>query len=119
MSALNGKILLIEDKLDNISHIENMIKEAGYEVFRAAGTPQEALRMTILMLQSTIIIAHDSLGNTILSTARELNKEISIIMLGTSDETLLLPSSEAGKTAYLKAPFTTSVLKAVIDFISR
>ncbi len=119
MSALNGKILLIEDKLENISHIENMIKEAGYEVFRAAGTPQEALRMTILMLQSTIIIAHDSLSDSIFSTARELNKEISFIMLGTSDETLMLPNVEVGKIAYLKAPFTTSVLKAVIDFISR
>jgi len=119
MSALNGKILLIEDKLEDISHIESMLKEAGYDVFKAAGTPQEALRMTILMLQSTLIIAHDSLSDTILSTARELNKEISFIMLGTSDETLLLPSIEAGRTAYLKAPFTTSVLKAVIDFISR
>ncbi|WP_428660529.1 hypothetical protein [Runella sp.] len=117
MSILNTKILLFEDKLDNISQIENMIKASGYEVIRALASPKEDLRLNIMVLQSNIIIGHDSLSNTILLTAQKMKRGISIIMLGTSEESVLLPDMETGKMAYLKAPFTKDVLKAVIDFV--
>lgn len=117
MSTLNAKILLFEDKLDNISQIESMIKASGYEVIRALATPKEDLRMNIMVLQSNIIIGHDSLSNTILAAAQKMKDGISVIMLGTSDESVLLPGSGTGKMAYVKAPFTKDVLKAVIDFI--
>jgi len=117
MNALNAKILLFEDKLDNISQIESMIRASGYEVIRALASPKEDLRMNIMILQSNIIIGHDSLSNTILSTAQKMKEGISVIMLGTSEESVLLPNIGKGKMAYVKAPFTKDVLKAVIDFI--
>ncbi|AEI50807.1 hypothetical protein [Runella slithyformis] len=117
MSIFNTKVLLFEDKLDNISQIESMIRASGYEVIRALASPKEDLRMNIMILQSHIIIAHDSLSNTMLSAAQKMKEGISVIMIGTSDESVLLPGSGMGKMAYVKAPFTKDVLKAVIDFI--
>lgn len=117
MSTLTAKILLFEDKLDNISQIESMIRASGYEVIRALASPKEDLRMNIMVLQSTIIIGHDSLSSTILAAARKMKEGISVIMLGTSEESVMLPTGGTGKMAYVKAPFTKEVLKAVIDFI--
>lgn len=117
MSILNAKILLFEDKLDNVSQIESMIKASGYEVIRALASPKEDLKINIMVLQSNIIIGHDSLSSTMLSAAQKMKEGISVIMLGTSDESVLLPSMGTGKMAYVKAPFSKDVLKAVIDFI--
>ncbi len=117
MNLLNPRILLFEDKLEDISQIEHMMKTSGYEVFRASAFSQNELRMHIWLLQSDVIISHDSMSHPIIAAAQRIKGKISIIILGTSEEDIQLPSLEAGKMAYLKAPFSKDVLNAVIDFV--
>lgn len=113
----NIKALLLQDNSACMHPIDKMFDVPGYEVLRVLASASDELLRSIFMLQPDLIICEDSYSKLVMSTERNIKKNIPIVFVGGTEAGLAARSIPNRPTAYLTWPFTGGVLRAMIHLL--
>ncbi len=84
------------------------------------GIPTSAdLLVTLLSNNYDCIMCHVSQSTVVQKALKKLSRTLPLLLLGPAAKIPKLPSSTNGGIAYLNAPFSPNVLKAVVEILIR
>ncbi|WP_147276967.1 hypothetical protein [Runella aurantiaca] len=109
---MNARILLVKEKLKEISAIEEMVKESGFEVLFASDDSTglaESFRE-----EPNLILCHYSQMGFYIETK---GTHLPIILINDANERTIQSASSSHKIAYLQTPFSKDILNTLIDLL--
>ena len=110
-------ILVVDDEIDICNTTKNFLTRKGYEVFTALTKDEamEAIRQNRPKIILLDIRLKEASGIDILKEAKQIDKNIKVIMVTALDDDENMKQAKAwGADDYIAKPFTTSYLKDVL-----
>lgn len=117
MFLLNNTVLLIENTPDDIPEIAAIIDAAGYAATRIEATDVSDIVSGIQTYSPNVIVCHTSQSNRAMEAIVQSKQSISLILVGNPTDMPMVETHSSVKIGYITAPFTPTLLKAIINLL--
>jgi CheY-like chemotaxis protein len=117
MISLSATVLLIENDLDDAPETAEIISASGYKTTRARASNPSDVVNAIQEYAPDLIMCHTSHSNMAIEAIRQFPQTIPLILVGGPSATPMFETHPSLKIAYITAPFTEGILKAIIQLL--